>query len=75
MRGRAADRYGRNSPAHARKTHAAHRLAEGSGKYNGVFYRSMTIDREQLRGSWFGIGSLEAKEQLAQMVEAPLRTT
>ena len=39
---------------------------------NGVFYRSTTIDREQLHRSWSGIDNPEAKEQLAQMVEALL---
>lgn len=37
---------------------------------NGVFYRSTTIDREQLRRAWSGIDGEAAREQLSAMVEA-----
>lgn len=37
---------------------------------SGVFYRTVTIDREQLKRSWTGIDSDAARAQLALMVEA-----
>jgi CRISPR system Cascade subunit CasC len=52
---------------------AAHRGASflGVASYtSGVFYRSVTIDREQLKRSWTGMSGDNAKAQLALMVEA-----
>lgn len=52
---------------------ATHRGASflGVASYtSGVFYRSVTIDREQLKRSWTGITSDNARAQLALMVEA-----
>ena len=37
---------------------------------NGVFYRSVTIDRDQLKRSWTGISGENASKQLEQMVTA-----
>lgn len=37
---------------------------------NGVFYRTVTIDREQLKRSWTGFDSKEAPEQLKELITA-----
>lgn len=37
---------------------------------NGVFYRTVTIDREQLRASWTGFDSEKADEQLKELITA-----
>jgi CRISPR system Cascade subunit CasC len=37
---------------------------------SGVFYRTVTIDREQLKANWTGMDSERAHEQLEQMVHA-----
>lgn len=52
---------------------AAHRGASylGVASYtSGVFYRTVTIDREQLKRSWTGIGAESARDQLYLMVDA-----
>lgn len=52
--------------------------SEGQGKgasylgianyINGIFYRSVTIDKEQLKRSWSGYGQPDAQEKLEQFV-------
>lgn len=43
----------------------------GTHEYtSGIFYRSITIDKEQLRTSWTGFTSATARDQLTIMVEA-----
>lgn len=37
---------------------------------NGVFYRSVTVDRDELRRNWTGIDQPTAKEQLEQFVRS-----
>jgi CRISPR system Cascade subunit CasC len=37
---------------------------------SGVFYRTITIDREQLKANWTGLDSSTAREQLELMVHA-----
>lgn len=37
---------------------------------NGVFYRSLTIDKKQLAASWTGMTADTAREQLSHMVDA-----
>lgn len=37
---------------------------------SGVFYRTVTIDREQLKANWTGLSSETAREQLELMVHA-----
>ncbi|HEX9228976.1 MAG TPA: type I-E CRISPR-associated protein Cas7/Cse4/CasC [Arthrobacter sp.] len=37
---------------------------------SGVFYRTVTIDREQLKANWTGLDSATAREQLEMMVHA-----
>ncbi|MDO5752439.1 type I-E CRISPR-associated protein Cas7/Cse4/CasC [Arthrobacter sp.] len=37
---------------------------------SGVFYRSVTIDRDQLKRNWTGISADNAREQLALMIES-----
>lgn len=37
---------------------------------SGIFYRTVTIDREQLQASWTAFGKPEAEENLRQMITA-----
>jgi CRISPR system Cascade subunit CasC len=37
---------------------------------SGVFYRTVTIDREQLKANWTGLDSEKAREQLEHMIHA-----
>ncbi|MFW0185248.1 type I-E CRISPR-associated protein Cas7/Cse4/CasC [Rothia sp. CCM 9418] len=39
---------------------------------NGIFYRTVSIDREQLKKSWAGFGQENSKENLRQLITAIL---
>ncbi len=51
-------------------THAGASFLGLASYISGVFYRSITIDRAQLKRNWTGFGSERAREQLNLMINA-----